>query len=87
MANPDLVFYYSDEGPGYNEFEITAIGTKISAILNGVTVTQYDGEGILNDQIHKDRNVGLKGHIALQIHKNDLLKIRFKDIQIKDLSK
>ena len=87
MANPDLVFYYSDEGPGYNEFEITAIGTKISAILNGVTITQYDGEDILDDQIHKDRNVGLKGHIALQIHKNDLLKIRFKYIQIKDLSK
>jgi hypothetical protein len=87
MANPEPVFYYSDEGAGYNELEITAVGVKISAVLNGVTITQYDGEGVLNDQIHKDRKVGLKGHIALQIHKSDLLKIGFKDIQIKDLSK
>jgi hypothetical protein len=87
MVNPDLVFYYSDEGSGYNDLEITAIGTKITATLNGVTVTQYDGEGVLNDQIHKDRNVGMKGHIALQIHTGDLLKIQFKDIRIKDLSK
>jgi hypothetical protein len=87
MANPDLVFYYSDEDSGYNDLEISAIGTKITATLNGIKVTQYDGEGVLNDQIHKDRNVGMKGHIALQIHKGDLLKIQFKDIRIKDLSK
>jgi hypothetical protein len=87
MANPDLAFYYSDEADGYNDLQISAIGTKIAVILNGVTVTQYDGRGVLNDQIHKERNVGMKGHIALQIHKNDLLKILFKDIRIKDLSK
>jgi len=87
MANPDLIFYYSDEGSGYNDLEISAIGTKITVILNGITVTQYDGEGVLNDRIHKDRNVGMNGHIALQIHRGDLLKIQFKDIRIKDLSK
>lgn len=87
MANPDLVFYYSDEGPGYNDLEITAVGTKIAAILNGIPVTQYDGDGVLNDQIHVDRKVGQTGHIALQIHTKDLLKICFKDIRIKDLSK
>jgi hypothetical protein len=87
MANPELVFYYSDQGSGYNDLEITAIGTKITAVLNGVTITQYDGDGVLNDQVHKDHNVGLKGHIALQIHTSDLLKIYFKDIQIKELSK
>jgi hypothetical protein len=87
MANQNLVFYYSNEGSGYNDLEITAVGTKITVILNGITVTQYDGEGVLNDRIHKDRNVGMNGHIALQIHKNDLLKIQFKDIRIKDLSK
>jgi hypothetical protein len=86
MANTDLVFYYSDEEPGWNELEITAVGTRLSASLNGVTIMEYDGEGILNDNIHKGRNVGLNGHIALQIHTNDELKIRFKDIYIKDLS-
>ncbi|NQT03348.1 MAG: DUF1080 domain-containing protein [Planctomycetes bacterium] len=87
MANPDLIFYFSDEGPGYNDLEITAVGTKITAVLNGVTVTKYDGDGVLNDQTHKARNVGQTGHIALQIHTKDLLKISFKDIRIKDLSR
>lgn len=86
MANPDLVFYYSDEGPGWNELEITVVGTKLNASLNGVLIMKYDGEGILNDNIHKSRKVGLNGHIALQIHTNDELKIHFKDIYIKELS-
>ena len=86
MANPDLIFYYSDEEPGWNELEITAVGTRLNASLNGVQVMEYDGEGVLNDDIHKGRNVGLNGHIVLQIHTNDELKIRFKDIYIKELS-
>jgi hypothetical protein len=86
MANPELVFYYSDEGPGWNELEITTVGTRLNACLNGVKVMEYDGEGVLNDDIHKGRKVGLIGHIALQIHTNDELKIRFKDVYIKELS-
>jgi hypothetical protein len=86
MANPDLVFYYSDDGPGWNELEIKAAGTRLRASLNGVKVMEYKGESVLNDDIHKRRNVGLNGHIALQIHTNDELKIRFKDIYIKELS-
>ncbi len=86
MADPNLIFYYSDQSPGWNDLQITAVGTQISAVLNGVTVTNYDGHGVLNDAIHKKRNVGRCGHIALQIHKNDQLEIRFKDIFIKDLS-
>ena len=86
MANPDLVFYYSDEETGWNELEITAVGTRLNASLNCVKIMEYDGEGVLNDDIHKGRNVGLNGHIALQIHTNDELKIRFKDIYINELS-
>ena len=86
MALPGMVFYYSDEGPGWNEFEIKAVGTVVTARLNGVKVTEYDGTGELDDDVHKMRNVGLLGHIALQIHTGDLLKIRYKDIYIKDLS-
>ncbi|HUU18578.1 MAG TPA: DUF1080 domain-containing protein [Sedimentisphaerales bacterium] len=87
MANPNLAFYYSDEGPGYNDLEITAIGTKVTVVLNGVTITEYNGEGVLNDQTHQARNAGQTGHIALQIHTKDQLKISFKDIYIKDLSR
>jgi hypothetical protein len=86
MAPQEMVFFYSDEGPGWNELEIEAVGTRITAYLNGVKVTEYDGAGVLNDDVHKGRNVGLFGHIALQIHTGDLLKIRYKDIYIKDLS-
>ena len=86
MAPQEMVFYYSDEGSGWNDFEIKAVGTKIAAHLNGVKVMEYDGTGVLDDDVHKMRNVGLSGHIALQIHTGDLLRIRYKDIYIKDLS-
>jgi hypothetical protein len=86
MANPKLKFVYSDEGDGWNDLEISAIGTKLKAVLNGVTVMEWDGAGVLDDEVHKKHNVGMKGHIALQIHTGDQLKIRFKDIRIKDLA-
>lgn len=86
MATPGMVFYYSDEGAGWNDMEIKAVGTRITAHLNGVRITDYNGAGVLDDDVHKARNVGLSGHIALQIHTGDLLKIRYKDIYIKDLS-
>jgi len=86
MAPQEMVFYYSDEGSDWNELEIKAIGTKVTAHLNSVKITEYDGTGVLDDDVHKARNVGLFGHIALQIHTRDLLRIRFKDIYIKDLS-
>ncbi|UCF42670.1 MAG: DUF1080 domain-containing protein [Planctomycetota bacterium] len=87
MADPGLIFHYSDQASGWNDLQITAVGNRISAVLNGVTVTNYDGRGVLDDAIHQHHNVGRSGHIALQIHKNDQLKIRFKDIFIKELPK
>lgn len=80
MANPDLAFYYDDDEPAWNLLEIRALGPTITVILNGVPITSYDGSGILDDQVHKERGVGTRGHIALQIHTGDQLKIRFKDI-------
>ena len=46
---------------------------------------EYDGTGVLDDDIHKERNVGAKGVIALQIHRGHQFKVRFKDIRIKEL--
>ena len=57
--------------------EITAQGTKIKSVLNGVTV--------LDNEPHQKLNVGLRGKIGLQIHSGDELKLRFKDIRIKPL--
>jgi hypothetical protein len=86
MSNPGLKFYYADQEDGWNSLEITAVGTKITAVLNGVTVTEYDGAGVLDDDGHRARNVGAKGIIALQIHSGDELKIRFKEVEIKNLN-
>jgi len=86
MAHPDLVFCYSDEDPGWNELEIKAVGTRLTVHLNGVIVVDYNGDGVLDDEVHEAWKVGMVGHIALQIHRNDELRIRFKDIHIKELS-
>ncbi|MGE5609403.1 MAG: DUF1080 domain-containing protein [Bacillota bacterium] len=87
MANPKLKFFYSDDQPAWNDLEITAIGTKLKAVLNGITIMDYNGTGLLDDDQHKKQNVGLKGVIALQIHTGDRLRIRYKDLYIKDLAK
>lgn len=87
MAAKGLKFVFSNETPAWNDLEVIALGTKIKAVLNGVTITDYDGAGVLDDAVHKQRNVGLCGVIALQIHTGDQLRIRFKDLFIKELGK
>jgi hypothetical protein len=79
-------FIWSDSASGWNQLEISAIGMQITQKLNGVLVTTYDGAGVLNDAVHKSHNVGEIGHLALQIHGGVIMKIRFKDIYIQDLS-
>jgi hypothetical protein len=78
-------FFYADEGDGWNDMEITARGTRIKSVLNGVTVVDYDGSGVLDDELHKKHRVGMKGVIGLQLHSYHQLKLRFKDIRIKAL--
>ena len=58
---------------------------KIKTVLNGVTMVDYDASGVLDDELHRQHNVGTKGLIALQIHSFQELKLRFKDIRIKTL--
>jgi hypothetical protein len=82
---PGQTFYYADQGDGWNEMEITANGTRIKSVLNGVTVVDYDGSGVLDDEPHRQLNVGLRGMIGLQIHSGHELKLRFKDLRIKPL--
>jgi hypothetical protein len=78
-------FFYADQGDGWNDLEITAQGMRIKSVLNGVTVVDYDGSGVLDDELHKQINVGTRGFIGLQLHAHDELKLRFKDIRIKEL--
>lgn len=85
MAPKGFKFVYADQGEGWNDFEITADAMKFGAVLNGVTVLQYDGTGVLDNEAHQKRGTGIKGIVALQIHRGDQLKIRFKDVRIKPL--
>ncbi len=85
MAVPGIIFYYADDNPAWNELEITANGTQLKAVMNGLTLMEWNGDGVLNDETHQKYNVGMKGHIALQLHSKDELKMRYKDIFIKEL--
>ncbi|MDO5968547.1 DUF1080 domain-containing protein [Flavivirga aquimarina] len=85
QANNKSTFYYSDDNPSWNELHIICKGTHIKSILNGTVVTDFDGKGILDDDIHIKQHVGMSGKIALQVHGKNELLIRFKDIQLKKL--
>lgn len=84
-APEKVIFYWEDEGTGWNDMTIICNGTHIKTIVNNVPVSNFDGKGILDDPEHKKLNVGLDGQIALQLHKKSENKIWFKDIEIRKL--
>jgi len=71
--------------PRWNEMVISCWGTRIQTKVNGILITDYDGEGVLNDEFHTKYKVGMQGHIAFQIHRANEVHVRFKDIKIKEL--
>jgi len=75
----------SDEGDGWNEIHVTARGTRITTVVNGLTIADFDGKGVLDDDAHRRHDVGRKGHFALQLHKDDELLIQFRDIRVRVL--
>jgi len=76
---------HADDEDAWNDVEIVCRGTRIKTIINGVTIADYDGSGRLDDDAHRSHNVGLNGHIGLQIHSGKQLLIRFKDVELKEL--
>jgi hypothetical protein len=70
---------------GWNDISITCKGGHIKTVVNGVTITDADLTAVLNDEAHQKRRAGMKGHVALQLHSRDELKIRYKDIRIREL--
>jgi len=79
------VFKYADDGDGWNELVLICRGTHVKTILNGVVRTDWDGAGVLDNASHIQHNVGRVGHFALQLHTGDQLRIRFRDIRIREL--
>jgi hypothetical protein len=75
---------YADNDPdAWNTMELDCDGMKIETFVNGLRVTDLDATGVLDDEKHRTRNVGTRGKIALQLHSNSQLLIRFKNIRIR----
>jgi hypothetical protein len=86
MRKEDFEFYYSTgEDLVWNDFEVRVEGLNIQSWLNGTQMTDFMGEGILDDAIHRRWNVGERGFVALQLHTGDELKMYYKDIYLKEL--
>lgn len=84
-APAKVIFYYEDEETGWNDMTIICHGTHIKTIVNGQVVSDYNGKGVLDDKAHEQYDVGMCGHIALQLHKNSENKIWFKDVEIREI--
>lgn len=80
------VFKYAGDGDGWNELILICQGTRVKTILNGLVMTNWDGRGVLDNAAHVRHRVGRVGHLALQLHSRDELRIRFKDIRIRTLT-
>lgn len=80
QTNPKVSLRYGEDE--WNEMLIIAKGTRIQCLVNGELASDYKGAGLLDDANHKEHQVGMIGHIALQLHSKSLLKLRFKDIDI-----
>ncbi len=74
---------YADNDPdAWNTLGLICDGMKVKTLINGRIISDYDATGILDDEVHRAHNVGVRGKFALQLHTNDELLIRFKDIEI-----
>ncbi len=85
---PDVPWRHRDGAAGApqaNTLRVVARGTRIETFVNDVPVARFEGAGILDDAAHRRRGVGLSGHIALQLHGGDDLRIRFRDLRLRPL--
>jgi len=84
---PDhAIFHYADDGDRWNDLHLICRGTHVKTLVNGIVRTDWDGTGVLDNTFHRQRKVGLTGAFALQLHSGDELRIRFKDIRIREFS-
>lgn len=78
----EYTFKYADEG--WNEMRIICRGTTVKTYLNGALIVAYDGAGVLDNEGHVKYKTDKRGYLAFQLHRNDALKIHFKDIRIRE---
>ena len=76
---------YANDDDGWNEMTIICKGMKIKTIVNGYVRTDWDATEVFDNEVHRKHNVGRTGHFALQLHHGDELRIKFKDIKIREI--
>ena len=78
FADPaELAKKYTTEGE-WNDYEISAIGSVITLRLNGELMCEVDDQS---------KQATQKGVIAFQMHPGPPMKVEFKDVKIKILTK
>ena len=68
-----------------NTLRVVARGPFVETWVNGNGVARFDGTGILDDEAHRRHDVGRRGHLALQLHSGDDLRIRFSKLRVREL--
>ena len=65
--------------------ELECLNGKVITKVNGTLLTNYNGLGVLNDQLHSKMGVGMKGLLSIQLHKKHDIFIQFRNCYIKTL--
>ncbi len=68
---------------GWNRLRIVCRGTRVRTEVNGVVIVGRDFAGLLDDEAHQRHNVGMRGHLALQLHVKDELKIEYRKLKVR----
>ncbi len=75
-APPQAVLDKAVKPTDWNDYEIQAVGNKITLRLNGVTTVEYT---------ETDPGIARAGVIATQIHSGGPMEVQFKNLRIKEL--
>lgn len=68
----------------WNELIVICKGMQIKTVVNGIVRVDWDATGVFDNELHRKHDVGQKGRFALQLHSGDELRIKFKDIRVKE---
>lgn len=74
-----------DDGIKWNTLELQCFNGKVITKVNGTLLVDYNGLGVLNDQLHTKMGVGMKGLLSFQLHKKHDIFIQFRNCYIKTL--
>ncbi len=72
----DWTYKWSTDDDPWNTFEVSVIGSRVKSVLNGKTIIDWDG----------GETIRPTGSIAIEVHRNQDFRFRFKDIELADLS-